>query len=160
MKSIIYYGSTTGTCEALASRIADALGGADVKNVTELSAEAQGYDLIVLGTSTWGIGDMQDDWFDGVNTLKGLNLAGKKIAIFGVGDAEGYPDSFCGGMKGVYDAAVETGAEVLPGVSASEYGGVTSDSIVDNMFVGLALDETNSPDKTDSRIAAWVSTLK
>lgn len=160
MKTIIYYGSTTGTCEALAGRIADALGGADVRNVTELDARATEYDLIVLGTSTWGIGDMQDDWFDGVNKLKGLNLSGKKIAVFGVGDADSYPDSFCGGMKGLYDAALQAGADVLPGVDAGEYGAVSSDAIVNGAFVGLALDETNAPDKTESRISSWVASLK
>ncbi|MBO7622481.1 MAG: flavodoxin domain-containing protein, partial [Bacteroidales bacterium] len=92
MKTVVYYGSTTGTCEDLANRISAALGGADVKNASELGAEAAGYDLIVLGTSTWGDGEVQDDWYGALDTLKGLNLAGKKVAVFGVGDCESYPD--------------------------------------------------------------------
>lgn len=61
MKTVIYYGSTTGTCEDIANRIAAALGGADVKNASELGADAADYDLILLGTSTWGDGEVQDD---------------------------------------------------------------------------------------------------
>lgn len=160
MKTVVYYGSTTGTCEDLANRISAALGGADVKNASELGTEAAGYDLIVLGTSTWGDGEVQDDWYGALDTLKGLNLAGKKVAIFGVGDCESYPDTFCGGMKAIYDAAKAAGADVLPGVDASEYNYGSSDSVVDGKFVGLALDETNESDKTDDRIAAWVATLK
>ena len=72
MKTVVYYGSTTGTCEDLANRISAALGGADVKNASELGAEAAGYDLIVLGTSTWGDGEVQDDWYGALDTLKGL----------------------------------------------------------------------------------------
>ncbi len=159
MKTVIYYGSTTGTCEDIANRIADALGGADVKNASELGADAADYDLIILGTSTWGDGEVQDDWYDALNTLKGLSLSGKKVAIFGVGDSESYPDTFCGGMKALYDAACETGAEILPGVDASAYNYSASDSVVNGKFVGLALDETNEADKTDGRISSWVATL-
>ena len=159
MKTVIYYGSTTGTCEDLANRIAAALGGADVKNASELGSEAADYDLLLLGTSTWGDGDVQDDWFSVLDTLKGFSLEGKKVAIFGVGDSESYPDTFCGGMKAIYDAVFETGAEIAPGVDASGYNYSDSAAVIDGKFVGLALDETNEADKTDERIAAWIATL-
>lgn len=123
------------------------------------SEQMSDYDLIILGTSTWGDGEVQDDWYDALNTLKGLSLSGKKVAIFGVGDSESYPDTFCGGMKALYDAACETGAEILPGVDASAYNYSASDSVVNGKFVGLALDETNEADKTDGRISSWVATL-
>ncbi len=160
MNTIIYYGSTTGTCEDLANRLASALGGAEVKNASELGADAANYDLIILGTSTWGEGDLQDDWYDAVETLKGLQLAGKKVAVFGVGDCESYPDTFCGAMKALYDAAKEAGAEMVGSVDAADYNYSDSASVVDGRFVGLALDETNETDKTDDRIAAWVASLK
>ena len=31
---------------------------------------------------------MQDDWYDGVKTLKSAGLAGKTVALFGCGDSE------------------------------------------------------------------------
>jgi len=158
MKAIVYFGSTTGTCEDLAGRIGAALG-AEVKNVTELDASAADADLLVLGTSTWGAGDVQDDWYSAVDTLKGLPLAGKKVAIFGCGDSASYPDTFCGGMKAIYDAAKEAGAEVVGAVSTEGYNFDASDAVVDGKFVGLALDELNEADKTDERIAAWVAAL-
>ena len=37
----------------------------------------------------------QDDWYDGVKTLKSAGLAGKTVALFGCGDSESYPDTFC-----------------------------------------------------------------
>lgn len=159
MKTVIYYGSTTGTCEDIANRIASALGGADVKNASELGTDAADYDLILLGTSTWGDGEVQDDWYGVLDTLKGLSLSGKKVAIFGVGDSESYPDTFCDGMKVIYDAAVETGAEIVSGVDAFGYNYSNSAAVIDGKFIGLALDETNESDKTDERIASWVATL-
>jgi len=159
MKAVIYYGSTTGTCEDIAARIAEALGGADVKNASEFGAEAADYDLILLGTSTWGEGELQDDWYDSVETLRGLDLAGKKVAVFGCGDSDSYPDSFCGGMKSLYDAALETGATLVGAVDASDYSYGSSEAVVDGQFIGLALDEVNESDKTDDRIAAWAATL-
>ena len=54
----IFYGSTTGTTEAVAEDIAKQLGvaSADVHNVADASAdEADKYDLLVVGSSTWGL---------------------------------------------------------------------------------------------------------
>ena len=68
-KTGIFYGSTTGTTESVAGRIADVLGisSADVHDVSKLTAElVSGYEVLLLGTSTGGDGELQDDWYDGV----------------------------------------------------------------------------------------------
>lgn len=160
MKTGIFYGSTTGDCE----RIAKALGaklGADVKNVSELSNDAlQAYDLILLGSSTWGYGDLQDDWESSISNLESANLAGKKVAVFGCGDSASYSDTYCNAMGKIYDAAVAAGATIVgSGVSTDGYEYSDSDAVRDGAFVGLALDEVNQSDLTDSRIDAWVKTL-
>lgn len=162
-KTCIIYGSSTGTCEDLASRIAAKLdiGSADVINVSSLSADQlAGYQNLILGTSTWGAGDMQDDWFDGLGTLKEADLNGKTVALFGCGDSASYSDTFCGGMRELYDAVVEGGAKVIGQVSTDGYTFDDSAAVIDGKFVGLALDEMNESDKTDERIDAWVEAIK
>ena len=72
-KTGIFYGSSTGTCEDLANQIADKMGVAasDVYSADKLSADlVKEYDLLILGTSTWGDGELQDDWYDGIKVLK------------------------------------------------------------------------------------------
>lgn len=162
-KTCIIYGSSTGTCQDLASRIAAKLGvdNADVFDAGSISAEQlEGYQNLVLGTSTWGAGEMQDDWYDGVKAVKAANLNGKTVAIFGCGDSEGYSDTFCGGMGELYNAAKEAGAKVVGQVSTDGYTYDDSEAVVDGQFVGLALDEVNEDDKTDERIDAWVAAIK
>jgi len=101
--TIVIYGSSTGTCEAIAEKIAQKLG-CEALNVQELSADvvAQHQNLI-LGTSTWGAGELQDDWYDGLSVLKGADLSGKTIALFGCGDCSTYSDTFVGGIGELYD---------------------------------------------------------
>ncbi len=161
MKStVVVFGSSTGTCQAIAEKIAGKLG-ADVVDAASMSEDTiKSHDNLILGTSTWGAGEMQDDWYDGVKTLKSAGLTGKTVAIFGCGDCESYGDTFCGGMKELYDAAVEAGATVLPGVSTDGYTFDDSDAVMDGSFVGLALDDVNEEDKTDERIDAWLETIK
>lgn len=159
-KTVIIYGSTTGTCEGLASRIAAKLGVTDVVNVAKLDGSViDGAENLILGTSTWGSGDLQDDWYDAIESLKGANLAGKTVAIFGCGDSLSYPDTFCGGMAELYNAAKAAGATVIGSVPTDGYTYLDSASIVDGQFVGLALDEDNESGKTDDRIAAWVARI-
>ena len=161
-KTGIIYGSSTGTCEELASRIAGKLGvdSSDVLEAASISSEQlDGYQNLILGTSTWGAGELQDDWYDGVAVIKKSNLSGKTVAIFGCGDSEGYSDTFCGGMAELYNAAKEAGANVIGSVSTDGYTFDDSEAVVDGKFVGLALDEVNEDNKTDERIDAWVSEI-
>lgn len=158
-KTIVVYGSTTGTCESIAQTIGDQLG-AEVINVADLTADQLAEaDNIVLGTSTWGAGELQDDWYDGVNVVKSANLSGKRVAIFGCGDSASYSDTFCGGMKELYDAAVAAGATVVGAVPTDGYTFDDSDAVVDGQFVGLTLDDVNEDDKTSERISAWLPAL-
>ncbi|HBN46091.1 MAG TPA: flavodoxin [Prevotella sp.] len=158
-KTIVVYGSTTGTCESISQTIGAKLG-ADVINVSDLTADdLVSADNLVLGTSTWGAGELQDDWYDGVSLVKSANLSGKRVAIFGCGDSASYPDTFCGGMKELYDAAMAAGATVVGAVSTDGYTFDDSDAVVNGQFVGLALDDVNESDQTEERIDAWIPTL-
>ena len=159
-KTLLAYGSSTGTCETIAKTIAGKLG-VEAVNVADITADmVDEAENLILGTSTWGAGEMQDDWYDGVKTLKAAGLAGKTVALFGCGDAESYPDTFCGGMKELHDAAVEAGAKVLPGVPTEGYTFDDSEAVDGDKFLGLALDDVNEDGKTGERIDAWLEGIK
>ncbi|MBR1627551.1 MAG: flavodoxin FldA [Bacteroidales bacterium] len=163
-KTCIIYGSTTGTCERLASKIADKLGitSDNVINVSDFKTEMLSeYDNLILGTSTWGAGDLQDDWYgDGLKILMDSDLSGKTVAIFGCGDCASYSDTFCGGMAELYETVISKGADVIGKVDADDYMYEASAAVINGEFVGLALDEDNESDKTDARIDRWIKQIK
>lgn len=165
MKKIgIFYGSSTGTCEDLANQIADKMGvgATDVHSADKLTAELAGsYEVLLLGTSTWGDGELQDDWYDAIKVLKGMDLSGKDVALFGCGDAESYGGTFCDGMGILYEDLKDTGCTFLGNrVNPAGYSFFSSVSVVDGAFIGLALDEVNESDKTAQRIEDWTNELK
>ena len=157
--TIVIYGSSTGTCESIAEKIAQKLG-CEALNVQELSADvvAQNQHLI-LGTSTWGAGELQDDWYDGLSVLKNADLSGKTIALFGCGDCSTYSDTFVGGIGELYDGIKQSGAKFIGAVSTDGYTFDESSAVVDGKFIGLPLDDINEDDKTDERINAWVAQI-
>lgn len=160
-KTVIIYGTSTGTCEDLAGRIGAKLGVDNIINVTDLDENVIAEnDNLILGTSTWGAGEMQDDWYDGIKVIKSADLSGKTVALFGCGDSGSYPDTFVGGMAEIYNAVKTAGANVIGAVSTEGYTFDDSESVVDGKFVGLALDEVNEDDKTDERINAWVEEIQ
>lgn len=157
-KTIVVYGSSTGTCEGIAGTIAEKLG-TEAISASDLTADViADNDNLILGTSTWGCGEVQDDWYDGIKALQGADLSGKTVALFGCGDSSSYSDTFCGGMAEIYNA-VKDSANVLPGVDASAYTYDDSEAVVDGKFVGLALDNDNEEDQTESRIDAWLEAI-
>lgn len=159
-KTVIIYGTSTGVCEDLANRIGTKLGVDNIINVTNLDDNViADNENLILGTSTWGAGEVQDDWYDGLKIIKSANLNGKTVALFGCGDSESYPDTFVGGMAEIYHAVTDAGAQVIGAVATEGYTFDDSESVVDGKFVGLALDEVNEDSKTDERIDAWVTEI-
>lgn len=157
--TIVIYGSSTGTCEAIAEKIAQKLG-CEALNVQELSADVvTQHQNLILGTSTWGAGELQDDWYDGLSVLKGADLSGKTIALFGCGDCSTYSDTFVGGIGELYDGIKQSGAKFIGAVSTDGYTFDDSSAVVDGKFVGLPLDDVNEDDKTDERIDAWIAQI-
>lgn len=158
-KTIVIYGSSTGTCEEIANDIAAKLG-VEAINVSDMTAEVIAeHDNLILGTSTWGAGEVQDDWYDGLNVIGSANMEGKTVALFGCGDSSSYSDTFCGGMAEIYNAVKEKGANVIGMVDDSDYTYDDSEAVIDGKFVGLALDNDNEQHKTASRIEAWIKNL-
>lgn len=159
-KTIVVFGSSTGTCEEIAGEIAQKLG-VEAVNVQDFNADVvAANDNLILGTSTWGSGEVQDDWYDGLKVLKDADLSGKTVALFGCGDSYSYADTFCGGMAEIYNAAKDGGAKIVGAVDAADYSYDDSEAVVDGKFVGLALDNDNEGDKTAGRIDAWLEVIK
>ncbi len=76
----IFYGSSTGSTSEVAQRLGKALGAeANIFDVASAdAAEAAAFDVLLLGSSTWGIGDLQDDWEDFLPKLAEQPLAGRR----------------------------------------------------------------------------------
>ena len=158
-KTIVVFGSSTGTCEAIAEKIAQKLG-CEVMDVQNLTAEVvESHENLILGTSTWGAGELQDDWYDGLKVLQGADLSGKTIALFGCGDCESYSDTFVGGIGELYNAIKASGARFVGAVDTDGYSFDDSEAVIDGKFIGLPLDDVNEDDKTDTRIDAWIAEI-
>jgi len=80
-KTAVFYGSSTGNTEAAAKEIARELS-ADVFDVASKPVhKLEAYDNLILGTSTRGIGDLQNDWDDFLTDLDEANLNGKGLKL-------------------------------------------------------------------------------
>ncbi len=103
-KVLIIYGSTTGNTEIVAEQVTDILkdkgNEVTMKNVVDATVAelGNGYDLTVLGSSTWGDDDIefQEDFALFYEDLDKAELKDKKVAIFGCGDSS--YEHFCGAV--------------------------------------------------------------
>lgn len=155
----ILYGSTTGATEQAAQTLAAALNAKalPISAATDADFDA---DLLILGSSTWGYGELQDDWADAIGRLDALDLTGRKVAVFGTGDQVGFSDTFVNAIGILADKALERGATLVGQVPSEGYGHSASMADRDGRFIGLPLDDTNEPERTPERLAAWAETLR
>ena len=108
----IIYGSSTMNTEYVSQRLAAAFGSDQeiLHNVKGIDpAIIEGSPNIIFVTSTWGAGDLQDDWEEFFPRLEEMNFSGKVVGLVGVGDQENYPDTFCDGISHLYEVVVRNG---------------------------------------------------
>ncbi len=161
MATAIFYTTSTGTTTEVAEKISHALGDIEVFDLGSESVEKiNDYDKVIIGISTWGEGELNDDFEDIWDDFTALDLSSKTIALFGLGDQEGYGDEFCNALGTIYEHVKSTGANIIGFTSTDGYEYDISTADVDGKFVGLVIDEDNQDDLTDERIENWVEDIK
>ena len=159
----IFYGSNSGATESVAEKILNALGlEAEMFDIGHVDIDKLSeFSHLIIGTSTWGEGELQDDWDSKFSEYEKFDFSGKTVAFFGVGDQEGYEDNYVDAMGILYDVAVKNGATVVGDNWPTDgYDFEESIAVRDGAFVGLAIDEDNQDDLTDERISKWIESIK
>jgi flavodoxin I len=168
MKKIgLFYWPKGGNVEASAKKIAAKLNSYET-NVYSLNTikdvDLPFYDLVIVGGSTSGADIWENAadnnlWFDFFARLEGANLQGKPDAIFGLGDQVLYPDHFVDGMSVIKREFDRVGASLVGRWPTDGYDFTGSESLEDEKFIGLALDEDQQPELTDQRIEKWINQI-
>ena len=163
----IYYATTTGKTEDIAERLHELLNASNLpRDLTDLSdlSEFNNLDAIICGIPTWNTGAEYERsgtaWDAMLEEIGGLNLSGKHVAIFGLGDSSTYTENFCDAMEELHSFFKKAGAKMVGYVSKDNYTFDESKSVLGESFCGLPLDEDSESDLTDDRLADWVELLK
>ncbi|MCC6076789.1 flavodoxin [Pseudomonas sp. GCM10022188] len=167
----LFFGTNTGKTRKVAKMIKKRFDDdtmADALNVNRASAEelAQ-YQYLIIGTPTLGDGELpglsadceNESWEEFLPKLEGVDLSGKTVAIYGLGDQVGYPDEFLNAMGLLYDFVVERGAKVVGAWPTEGYEFEASGAVRDGKFVGLALDLDNQSGLTEERLNTWLKLI-
>ena len=118
------------------------------------------YQYIILGSSTWFDGELPDYWAELVPALEDIDMTGKKVAIFGLGDQVRYPENFADGVGILAQLFESNGAQICGLTSPEGYKYTRSKAYRDGAFLGLIIDIENQSSKTKERIEEWVEQLK
>ena len=160
MKIGVFFGSTMGNTERAAELIAEAFN-ADLHNVETAQAdELLNYDVLICGTSTWGVSDLQDDWDFFLDDTEEIDISGKTVAFFGAGDQNTYTDQFIDAVSILHEKLGSRAKKIVGYWPAGEYHFSGSKALIKDKLMGLAIDEDNEPDLTNDRVKRWVKQLK
>ena len=177
-KIALFYGSSTCYTEIAAEHIAAVLGAPSLPNgksggqsggqpgiyqvelfniATTPIAHAEHYRQIILGIPTWDYGELQEDWENIWTQIDAVNWAGKTVAIYGLGDQQGYPEWFQDALGYLWTKVDSLGATTIGLTSVEGYRFSASQALSADRqhFLGLALDEDSEFALSEQRIAAW-----
>lgn len=159
----LFYGVNTKKTAAIGKRIQEAFGKEqpDLVAVEEAwKQDFEKYDNLIVGASTWFDGELPTYWDELIPELVSLDLKGKKVAIFGLGNQKGYPQNFVDGIGILAEAFEKTGVELIGFTSPEGYVFEKSKALRKGKFLGLVIDEENQSELTEDRIRNWVKEIK
>lgn len=160
----LFYGSTTCYTEIAAEKIRDFLRdfvGEDIVQLHNIKdvplIETARYDTLIFGISTWDFGELQEDWESHWDEVASLDLRGKTVALFGMGDQNGYAEWFQDALGMLHDNIADPEVRRIGFWPNQGYDFIASKALTTDgkHFVGLALDEDCQYDLSDERIAEW-----
>jgi len=163
----IFCGTAGGTSMVVAEALAEAF---DIEEDDLINMEEdfddieqfEDYDVLFIGSSTWGQGDVHFSWVDPQLEMEDeeLDLSGKTVAFFGAGDSVKHGEHFCSALGKLYKTFTSLGAKVIGLVEKDGYSYEFSLAEMDGKLCGLAIDNHNEEDKTEERINRWIDNLK
>lgn len=163
MKKIgLFYATKADKTSWVAKKIQEAFGEeAEAVEVEDaLQSDFEAYDRLIVGASTWFDGELPTYWDELLPELEPLNLKGKKIALFGLGDEVHYPDNFADGL-GILAELFEKAGATLVGLTSTEgYTFRKSRALRHDKWCGLVVDLDNHSEQAEKKIGEWCKQVK
>ncbi len=125
------------------------------------AAQVDAYESLIFGTSTMGCGNFSSTLEAFLPELDKVDLSGKTVALFGLGDQYGYPAEFCDALGLLYVELLRRNAYVIGSWPTAGYSYEASRAdLGDGSFCGLVLDQDNQPQLTEHRLANWITAIQ
>ena len=167
----IFFGTSTGSTETVADMIKqelgdDADGPFDIETLEGSIQDNFGkYPALIVGTPTWNTGadtERSGTGWDEIyySSMQELNLQGKKVAVFGLGDQESYAENYADATGELHDVFESLGCQMMGYTSQEGYEHEDSKAIRDDKFCGLLCDMVNQEELSEERVQNWVAQLK
>ncbi len=166
-KIAVFFGPVGGNTENVANLIKKKLGEekCDLIPISEIDLALIGqykkiiFGVSTIGTHTWAHKNTSTDWDVFLPKMKDVDFSDKKVAIYGLGDQVAYSNHFVDDMRIVYDIVIKQGGKVYGRWSVKGYDFNESEAVINNEFVGLAIDEDHQGEFTQNRVNKWIDQI-
>jgi flavodoxin I len=164
MKKIgLFYNFNSKKTSIVAEQILEEFKGTPIEavNVDSLNEEQfLSYDNLVLGVPTWFDGELPSYWDELGPAIEDMDLKGKRVALYGLGNQVGYPENFLDAV-GIMAQLLESQGAVIIGYTSTEgYHFEKSKAVREGKFLGLAIDFENQGTRIKEKVKNWVKQLR
>jgi len=162
-KTVIIYSFNSNKTTRTAEKIISAFGDITIERVNAEKIDGKtflAYDNLILGVPTWFDGELPNYWDEFLPELEDLDLKGKTIALFGLGDQKGYPENFGDAVGIMAELLLQNNAAIVGYTDVEGYSYQSSRAEINGQFYGLLLDQENQARLSGERIKNWVEILR
>lgn len=166
LRCSLIFGTDTGNTEEVGEKICAELATngvhCEMVNIVDIDSQYfQDFDLLIMGIPTWDFGGIQEDWEEREDVIIDADLHNKAVALYGLGDQLGYGDYFLDALGWLHERTLKAGARMMGYWPTQGYDFEASLGCSEDKqhFVGLAIDDDQQFEQTDTRVKQWVLQL-
>ena len=161
----VFVGTAGGTSMRIANALTEAFEIEEVVNMEDDFDDVEDmlqYDVLFIGSSTWGQGDPHYSWLDPLLEIEAgeYDFGGKIVAFFGAGDCQKHGENFLSALGRLYEAFTKNGAKAIGFLPKSLYTYEHSKAEYGDQLCGCGIDEHNESNKSAERISQWIEVLQ
>tara|TARA_B100000963_G_scaffold341342_1_gene340914 strand:+ start:2232 stop:2738 length:507 start_codon:yes stop_codon:yes gene_type:complete len=156
----LMYGSTTMNSERVAELIWNKMQETELHDIQDGVEVLEQYEHIILVAPTWDYGALQEHYIEHWDNLQNVNWTNKSVALVGLGDQVGYGELYQDALAEIYNVLEPLGAKFVGFTSTQGHNYKKSKAVIDNKFIGLAIDEDCQRDMTENRLNSWIEEIR
>jgi len=91
--------------------------------------------------------------------MENIDITGKKVAVFGLGDQISYGENYADASGELHDVFEKLGCKIMGYTSQEGYEHDASKAVRGDKFCGMLLDAVNQDEMSSGRVKQWVGQL-
>ncbi|WP_297596097.1 flavodoxin [uncultured Cetobacterium sp.] len=153
----VFYSSSRGKSEFTAQLVKEFYSEkCEIYTILNNVDRVKEFKKLIFIIPTYGCGVSHEDWNKNLEELSKIDFKDREVGLIGRGNQGFFAATFIDGIRPIYDIVIKNNGIIKGFTETTDYSFVKSRAVIEDKFIGLALDEMFMLKETKEKLEEWL----